>query len=238
MALSVWGAGWVLYGFLSQTAPPWVAMLLTTGLGLLASGLAKRRGFSMARSVALALGFPVSLWFLGNTSMPAWVWLLPLVLVVWIYPLRAWQDAPVFPTPLHALKDLPRWAPLPPQAHILDAGCGAGDGLLALRLAYPQSQCTGIEFSRPLSWVARLRCPWAQVRCGDIWNDDWGAYDMVYLFQRPETMPRAVAKAQAEMKPGAWLVSLEFDAKDLQPTAVAQASPDRPVWLYQSPFSV
>jgi hypothetical protein len=61
---------------------------------------------------------------------------------------------------------------------------------------------------------------------------------MVYLFQRPETMPRAVAKAQAEMKPGAWLVSLEFDAKDLQPTAVAQASPDRPVWLYQSPFSV
>ena len=131
VALSVWGAGWVLYGFLSQTVPPWVAMLLTTGLGLLASGLAKRRGFSMARSVALALGFPVSLWFLGNTSMPAWVWLMPLVLVVWIYPLRAWQDAPVFPTPLHALKDLPRWAPLPPQAHILDAGCGAGDGLLA-----------------------------------------------------------------------------------------------------------
>jgi len=212
-------------------------MLLTTLLGVVASVMAKRQGFSMARSVALAFGFPVSLWFLGSTSMPAWVWLLPLLFVVWIYPMRAWRDAPVFPTPLHALKDLPRWATLPAHARILDAGCGAGDGLLALRLAYPQSQCIGIEFSRPLSWVARLRCPWAQVRCGDIWNDDWGAYDMVYLFQRPETMPRAVAKAQQEMKPGSWLVSLEFEAKDLQPTAMAQASEDRPVWLYQWPSS-
>jgi hypothetical protein len=48
-------------------------------------------------------------------------------------------------------------------------------------------------------------------------------------------MPRAVDKAH-EMKPGAWLVSLEFEATALTPTAVVQASANRPVWLYQAPF--
>jgi hypothetical protein len=49
-------------------------------------------------------------------------------------------------------------------------------------------------------------------------------------------MPRAVEKAKAEMKPGAWLVSLEFEAADLLATASPEASPGRPVWLYQAPF--
>jgi hypothetical protein len=59
---------------------------------------------------------------------------------------------------------------------------------------------------------------------------------MVYLFQRPETMPRAVEKASAELRPGAWLASLEFPAKELQPTAVLQNEDGKPVWLYRAPF--
>ena len=237
-ALVVWGAAWLCYNFLAeQGTHPSVAMLMATSLGVLAAALAWLKGISKARAASLSMGFPVSLWLLGNASFPAWVWLLPLALVIWIYPMHAWRDAPVFPTPLNALRDIPRWAILPAQAKILDAGCGAGDGLKALRLAYVNAQWIGIEFSRPLSWVAKFRCPWAEVRCGDIWLDDWGAYDMVYLFQRPETMPRAVEKAKAEMKPGAWLVSLEFEAAELKSTAVAEASPNRPVWLYQAPFT-
>jgi hypothetical protein len=69
-----------------------------------------------------------------------------------------------------------------------------------------------------------------------MWLDHWGAYDLVYVFQRPETMARAQAKAQTEMKPGAWLVSLEFVASALQADAVFYASPGRPVWLYRVPF--
>ena len=162
-------------------------MLFATMLGVMAAALGWHKGISQARAAALAMGFPVSFWLMGTASFPAWVWLLPLVLIIWIYPMRAWRDAPVFPTPLNALRDVPRHAILPAQAKILDAGCGAGDGLKALRLAYVNAQWIGIEFSRPLSWVAKFRCPWADVRCGDIWQDHWGAYDMVYLFQRPET---------------------------------------------------
>jgi SAM-dependent methyltransferase len=238
MALGVWGAAWYVYIFLvEQGMHSSVAMLFATFVGVSAAAIGWHRGISQARAAALAMGFPVSFWLLGMATIPAWVWLLPLVLIVWVYPLRAWRDAPVFPTPLNALRDVPRYAILPAQAKILDAGCGAGDGLKALRLAYVNAQWIGIEFSRPLSWLAKFRCPWAEVRCGDIWEDHWGAYDMVYLFQRPETMPRAVEKAKAEMKPGAWLVSLEFEAAELKPTATTEASPGRTVWLYKAPFA-
>jgi len=236
-ALAVWALAWLLYKtLLAWAMPATLAISLACVLGVVATGAARWRGFSRARQLALALGFPISLLLTGVPSASSWLWLLPLALALLVYPLHTWGDAPVFPTPLQALRDLPNCAKLPTNALVLDAGCGAGDGLKALHLAYPDARCVGIEFSWPLRWVAAFRCPWAQVRLGDIWREDWHAYDMVYLFQRPETMPRAVAKARAEMRPGSWMVSLEFVAADLQPTAVVYASPDRPIWLYQSPF--
>lgn len=71
-----------------------------------------------------------------------------------------------------------------------------------------------------------------------MWKDDWSSYDMVYLFQRPESMPRAVAKAIAELKPGAALVSLEFPALELTPTARVEQVAGKPVWIYQAPLVI
>jgi len=119
---------------------------------------------------------------------------------------------------------------------VLDAGCGLGDGLKALRAAYPQAELHGLEWSWPLRALCALRCPWARVRQGDIWRADWSGYALVYLFQRPESMPRAAAKALDELQPGAWLVSLEFEAADLPAVARLQAPDGRPVWLYQMPI--
>ena len=231
-ALWVWAGAWVIYLNLSGLLTDVWAMAFAGGVGVAFSVM----GSTRARRWALALGFPLSLWASGLASVPAWGWLLPLALALFIYPVHAWRDAPIFPTPLNALQDLPGVAPLPIGAQVLDAGCGLGDGLKALRRVYPQAQMVGIEFSWPLRLFAALRCPWARIRHGDIWQADWSDYDMVYLFQRPETMPRAVAKARENMKPGAWLVSLEFEVAELAPTAVVQASVGRPVWLYQAPF--
>jgi len=160
-----------------------------------------------------------------------------LLLLLLVYPLNAWRDAPLFPTPPGALQALATQAPLPAGAHILDAGCGLGHGLQALRRAYPAAQLDGLEWSWPLRGLCALRCPWARVRQGDIWRADWSSYDMVYLFQRPESMARAAAKAGAELKAGAWLVSLEFAATALQPQAQLFCPDGRPLWLYQAPFT-
>ena len=76
---------------------------------------------------------------------------------------------------------------------VLDAGCGLGHGLQALRHAYPKAQFYGIEWSATLRWLCALRLPWARISRGDIWLADWSGYQMVYLFQRPESMARALA---------------------------------------------
>ena len=69
---------------------------------------------------------------------------------------------------------------------------------------------------------------------GDIWKADWSGYDLVYLFQRPESMPRAIEKARAELKPGAWLVSLEFEAIGHTPVAKLEGAQGKPVWVYRA----
>jgi SAM-dependent methyltransferase len=192
--------------------------------------------------VLIAGGFPLSLAAslsaLGAASLPAWAWLLPLGLLLLVYPVNAWRDAPLFPTPPDALRDLPTHASLPRGAHILDAGCGLGHGLQALRLAYPQAELHGMEWSWPLRLWCGLRCPWARVLRADIWQADWSTFDMVYLFQRPESMGRAISKAHAELRPGAWLVSLEFEATSAQPLASWQAPGGKMVWLYRAPLQL
>lgn len=233
-AVLVWGAAWGSFVLLLRWGnTPELALGVASAMGVAASLF----GNSWWRRVIIGLGFPLSLLLTQAASLPAWVWLLPLLALMLIYPLNAWRDAPLFPTPRHALEHLAAKAPLAPGAVVLDAGCGLGDGLKALRVAYPQARLTGIEWSWPLRALCALRCPWARVHQGDIWTADWSGFDMVYLFQRPESMPRAAAKASAELKPGAWLVSLEFEAPSLQPFARLETIQGKPVWVYQVPFT-
>ena len=160
------------------------------------------------------------------------LWLLPLALLAAAYPLRAWRDAPLFPTEADALEGLETLVPLPPMARVLDAGCGLGHGLQALQKVWPDARMEGIEWSWPIRLAAGLRCPWARIRQGDMWAASWAEHDLVYLFQRPESMNRAAEKALAEMRPGGWLVSLEFDVPGMRPHARLQNEGHRPVWIY------
>ena len=232
-ALVVWAAAWLGFvGLVALGVGPVAALALPCLGGVAASLLAD----SWWRRLMMGGGFPLSLALSGVVSLPAWAWLLPLGLLMLVYPLNAWRDAPIFPTPHDALSALSSHAPLPEGARVLDAGCGAGHGLRALHGAYPQAQLHGLEWSWPLRAVCALWCPWARVRQGDMWAHDWSGYAMVYLFQRPESMPRAVDKARAELPAGAWLVSLEFEATELLAHAHYPAPGGRMVWIYQAPF--
>ncbi len=233
-ALIAWAGAWALHALLLPRAGPLAALLAGCALGTLAS----LWGTRWWRRVLIALGFPLSLALTGAAALPAWAWLIPLLLLLAVYPLNAWRDAPLFPTPAGALQGLETLAPLPPEARVLDAGCGLGDGLRALRQAYPQARLDGLERSWPLRWLCALRCPWARVRQGDIWLADWSSYQLVYLFQRPESMTRALVKA-GEMAPGSWLVSLEFPLPGVAPQAqwpVREGG--RMVWVYCLPLRV
>lgn len=233
-ALLAWSGGWAIFiGLRWIGAPAFVAIAAAVAAGAAASVV----GNTPWRRIFVALGFPLSLLASGLASgVPAWGWLLPLLLLALVYPVNAWRDAPIFPTPSGALQGLGASAPLSAAARVLDAGCGLGDGLKELRREYPKLAIDGLEWSWPLTFLCRWRCRFADVRRGDIWAADWSVYEMVYVFQRPESMRRATEKALRELKPGAWLASLEFDAPDLAPTKLLACGDGRKLWLYQVPF--
>lgn len=238
-ALAVWVLAWsVLVVARLLQLPLWPALMLATAVGLGGSVW----GGTWVRRAVMALGFPLSWWLVAGSAgtsvlagLPAWGWLVPLALVLALYPPTTWKDAPLFPTPAGALDGLAEQVPLPLAGHVLDAGCGLGDGLMALERAYPEVHLHGLEHSWPLRLLCALRARHATVRQGDMWAKPWSGFDMVYLFQRPETMARAWAKAQAELKPGAWLASLEFAVPGVPPTFTWTCPDGRPLWLYQQP---
>jgi SAM-dependent methyltransferase len=235
-ALLAWSVAWLAYlALASAGVAPWLALLAASALGVPLS----LWGSTPWRRIFMITGFPLSLLASGMAgSAPAWAWLLPLALLLLLYPINRWRDAPLFPTPAGGLRGLAALAPLPAQASIVDAGCGLGDGLRELHREYPAARIEGLEWSWPLRFICAWRCRFARVRRADIWAADWSAYDMVYLFQRPESMPRAGAKAARELRHGAWLASLEFAVPALQPQQVLRCADGRQVWLYQAPFQL
>lgn len=238
-ALLVWALCWTLFlGLRALDARDWVGLLLATAAGAVMSLLSVRRW----RRIFIAVGFPLSVLASGVAgSVPAWGWLLPLVVLFALYPLHTWRDAPMFPTPSGALQGLARRVWLDGEnPRVVDAGCGMGDALRELHRQFPQARLEGLEWSWALRIACAWRCRWlrvpARVKRADIWKADWTPYAMVYLFQRPESMPRAVRKAMRELRCGAWMASLEFEATELQPTVVHQCADGRTLWLYQAPF--
>jgi len=228
-ALLAWLLAWGAFSAAAGAGMPLAALA-----GLLAGAAAAFTAQGWRRRLIAAGGFPLSACALaGLAAWPPWAWLLALLPLLLAYPLKAWRDAPFFPTPADALDGLDRVVALPPGARVLDAGCGAGDGLRALHRLWPQARLEGVEWSRPLAWLAARRCRAAAVRRADMWASSWAGCTVVYLFQRPESMARAVDKARREM-PGGWLVSLEFEAVGLKAAARLGR---RPLWIYRIPAS-
>jgi SAM-dependent methyltransferase len=230
-ALAGWALSWAVWTLLQRLgAPLGASLLLATATGAAVALACK----GLARRLWVLAGFPLSAWVLGAAAAwPAWAWLLMLLPLLLAYPLRAWRDAPFFPTPARALRGLDALVGQP--ARVLDAGCGLGHGLQALRALWPQAALQGVEWSPLLAWATRWRCPWARITRGDLWAQDWSQLDLVYAFQRPESMPRLWAKALEELPPGGWLVSLEFAVPGVAPHASLQAPGQRPVWIYRTP---
>lgn len=237
-ALVAWGGGWAVWIGSSPLGLP-------LGLGLLAGLLPALMVLRFAppgwRRVVVLAGLPLSaLLVLGAAAVPAWAWLAAAAALLVIYPIQSWRDAPLFPTPRDALVDLPGHVPLGEGARALDAGSGMGDGLIALRRAYPAVTLVGVEGGCLMAFLSRLRLRRVGVRRaeilrGDFWHADWSGFDLVYLFQRPETMSRAWAKACAEMKTGAWMVSLEFEVPAVKARARLTCPDGRTLWVYRRP---
>lgn len=232
-ALWAWLVAWSATALLVQAGIPGPAAGLVVSVAL-ALAIWRLDFFgSRWRRLIVATGYPLALVVAGSLASAGWIWPLALAALALIYPLRAWRDAPWFPTPADALCGLASRVALAPGSLVLDAGCGLGNGLLALRREWPHATLEGIEWSWPMRLAAGWRCRFARVWRGDMWAADWSRYALVYLFQRPESMARALAKAEQEMVRGAWVASLEFEVPGRRADAVLRTAAAAPVWLYR-----
>jgi hypothetical protein len=232
-AMGAWAFAWGVHQSIQSLggSSAWAFIVAT----LSAAGIACHVN-SRHRRLLICLGFPLSALLLaGAQGLPSVAWALGCLALALLYPVRSWSDAPWFPTQKNALEGLDDLVATQPPLRVLDVGCGMGDGLKALHQIFPNTKIEGIEWSHVLTPIARWRCPWATVRQGDMWAQSWQNFDLVYLFQRPESMSKALDKARREMRPGTWLVSLEFEIEGYKPTAVLQFDGRKPVWIYRIP---
>ena len=225
-ALATWLAAWALHLGLRSSLGFGSAVVA----GAVAALAAHRLAATTWRRAIVALGFPLSVLAAGGAS--PWLWLLPLAVLALVYPLGAWRDAPLFPTPRGALAGLAEALPLTDGARILDAGCGTGDALLELASEYPRATLGGVERSAVVAAIARWRLGRrARVALGDLWRSDWSDVDLLYVFQRPESMARIAEKSVREMRPGATIVSLEFPIPGWQ--HVRTLANAKPLFVYR-----
>lgn len=248
-ALFAWSGGWVLLLVASWLGWPAAAAL---ALGVLPAVWFQGWVTAGWRRALVLGGLPLSmLTTAGASAVGPWGWLSLALLLLVLYPLQAWRDAPVFPTPHNALKGLQGLVKLAPGAPVLDAGSGLGDGMVALRLVLLSARIQGVESSLLLVLLSRLRLrrggafrterrpslvpvlPLFKVVWGDMWALSWAPFALVYLFQRPESMQRAWDKACREMSEGAWLVSLEFEVPGVAPARQLTCPDGRILWIYR-----
>ena len=114
-ALAVWAAAWLVFMGLRGALSPLAALLLACAVGVAGSLWAA----TWWRRSLIALGFPLSAALAGAVALPAWAWLAPLALLLLVYPINAWRDAPLFPTPPGALRGLQAHAALADDQPVL-----------------------------------------------------------------------------------------------------------------------
>ncbi len=167
-------------------------------------------------------------------EIPAWIFLIPLVLLAAVYAPAIWTRVPYYPTPTSAyaliLAELPTDRPFT----FIDIGCGFGDLLTFLSQRRPNGRFIGVEVG-PLPYlVSALRSTRhsnLSIAFQDMWRLNLGEYDFVYTFLSPAAMPRVWEKASREMNDGALFITNSFPVP-ADPSEVLDVKDERASKLY------
>lgn len=180
------------------------------------------------------LGFmPLAVLALG-LGLPSWIWAAGFALLLLIFGRTDRSRVPLYLTNSLASEALAQLLPAEP-ATAIDLGCGDGGLLRRLARARPDCRFVGFEHA-PLTWgwawLSCRRLPNVEVRFGDFWTHPLRGYALVYAFLSPSPMQQLWAKARAEMRADAVLVSNSFAIAGIQPTRTIEVADRRRTRLY------
>ncbi len=165
--------------------------------------------------LAIQFVFPAALLLGAGLGLPPSLFLAGFVVLLLIYWSTFRTQVPYFPSGKRAWDAVAALLPPDRALSVIDIGSGLGGLVLDLARRRPDSRFVGIELA-PLPWlVSRLRAAWCGNRVrfvrGDYERLDLGNYDVVFAYLSPAAMDALWRKASAEMRPGALLLSYEFD---------------------------
>lgn len=219
------------------------AGLLPAGLPLLALAAAQGALAALVAAalraapwwLAIHLAFaPLAVLAAQLPVAPAW-YLAGFALLALVFWSGAGAQVPLYLSNRATAEALAALLPAAPGGRVIDLGGGTGGLLARLAAARPDLAFTGIE-SAPLPYLAgrlgagrRGNVAW---RRGDFWREPLAGYDLAYAFLSPVPMARLWAKACAEMRSGALLVSNSFAVPGVEPAATRQLGDRRRTRLY------
>jgi len=232
------GAGWA-----GWTVFDWKPPLETV--------IAAQSLFAMTLSYAFGLrrwwlgvqfALPILAWASLALAAPSWVYLSVFVALLLVYSNASSERVPLY------LSNRTTWAAISQmlsaetvaQARhdapsFVELGCGLGGAIAYLSKAHPDWRFVGVENAPGPYLISRLRLigrPNARVEFKSLWDVDFSSFDVAYAFLSPATMPRLIARANAEMKAGALLISNSFWAPDLPYDGAAEVNDGRKTSLF------
>lgn len=147
-----------------------------------------------------------------------------------------WRGAPWVPMRRGDAARLARLLALKPGERFLELGCG--DGRVTVAVAKQSgASATGVELSLLqffAAWIrGRLaRVPGVSFRLGDAFSSDVSHADGVYLFLMPETYEKIRPKLEAELKPGARVVTYVWPMPEWKVAQEDQVEGKPALYLY------
>lgn len=193
----------------------WAA--LAAGLAVVMSVLLRR---GARRALVQALFWPAVTAAVA-AGLPPWLYLLALGLTLAFGRNALFARVPLYRSSLEAVRLLA--TELPAGASLLEAGSGDGRFALALARARPDLQILALENAWGSALVAALRWHLAgrpanlRVGCRSFWREDWGRYDIVYVFLSPSPMSEVWNQFRQQAKPGGLLISNTFEIPGAEP---------------------
>ncbi len=182
----------------------------------------------------IQLLFPVAVLAALALHLPSWLFLLLFLLLLGLYWSTFRTQVPYYPSNRAVWAAVCQLLPRDQPLNLIDIGSGLGGLVLYLARQRPAARCSGIELA-PFPWLyswlrAKLGRSNARFQLGDYERLDFAAYDMVFAYLSPAAMGALWCKAAAEMRPGAMLLSYEFDvmpqAGSRAPDQLIHATPD------------
>ena len=126
-----------------------------------------------------------------------------------------------------------------PGQLFIDAGCGDGRVLKEISARYGV-RAVGYELNPFACLLARLRCLGmrnVRIHRKSFWEADFSNADVLFCYLFPDLMKDMAEKVKRELKPGATLVSCNFEVPGLVPAQIirpAGALNCDPIYIYRN----